>query len=74
MPRYTGRLNTSGVNLIEDGFRLSGFPRDTDPMLDDLASNGGPKKTHTLVAGSLAIDAGDNAICAAASAARRTRR
>ena len=29
------------------------------PQLDDLADNGGPKPTHALLAGSLAIDAGD---------------
>jgi hypothetical protein len=32
-----------------------------DPKLGPLASNGGPTKTMALLAGSKAIDAGDNA-------------
>jgi uncharacterized repeat protein (TIGR01451 family)/CSLREA domain-containing protein len=59
-----GTLNTSsGVNLVEDGScnaNLSG-----DPNLGPLASNGGPTQTHALLAGSIAIDAADDAICAA---------
>lgn len=31
-----------------------------DPVLGDLANNGGPTKTHALLAGSPAIDAGNN--------------
>jgi hypothetical protein len=31
-----------------------------DPRLAPLASNGGPTKTHALLAGSPAIDRGDN--------------
>lgn len=39
---------------------------DTDPRLDLLAANGGPTPTYALQADSPAIDAGDDAICAAA--------
>ena len=36
---------------------------DTDPLLGPFESNGGPTKTHTLLAGSPAIDVGDDAAC-----------
>src|SRR5690606_12693921 len=36
-----------------------------DPQLESLAANGGPTDTHALGAGSPAIDAGDDAVCAA---------
>ena len=36
-----------------------------DPLLGPLADNGGPTQTHTLLEGSGAIDAGDDAVCAA---------
>src|SRR5690606_29126136 len=39
---------------------------DTAPLLGPLASNGGTTQTHALLANSPAIDAGDNAGCAAA--------
>jgi CSLREA domain-containing protein len=51
---------TGSHNLIEDG---SGGLSDTiigDPLLGPLADNGGPTKTHALLAGSPAIDAGSN--------------
>ncbi|HKP92316.1 MAG TPA: choice-of-anchor Q domain-containing protein, partial [Chthoniobacterales bacterium] len=37
-----------------------GDRRNTDPLLGDLADNGGPTPTHALLAGSPAINAGDN--------------
>jgi hypothetical protein len=37
----------------------------TNPLLGTLADNGGPTETHALLAGSPAIDAGDNSTCAA---------
>lgn len=62
-----GILNTSGVNLVEDGScdpdAITG-----DPNLGPLADNGGPTKTHALLTDptlSPAIDAADNAVCAA---------
>ena len=36
-----------------------------DPMLGPLTGNGGPTQTHALLTGSLAINTGDNATCAA---------
>jgi len=53
---------TGSHNLIEDG---SGGLPDTitgDPNLAPLANNGGPTLTHALLAGSPAIDAGDDAL------------
>ncbi len=52
-------------SLIEnlDNFSLSSNNNNifyTDPMLGPLADNGGPTMTHTLLAGSPAIDAGLN--------------
>ncbi len=38
----------------------------TNPLLGALANNGGLTDTHALLDGSPAIDAGDNATCAAA--------
>jgi hypothetical protein len=60
----SGAIGTNTTNLVEDGScsaALSG-----DPHLDVLADNGGPTQTMKLLAGSPAIDAGDNATCAAA--------
>jgi len=37
----------------------------TDPLLGPLADNGGPTETQALLAGSPAIDAGDNSACPA---------
>jgi len=53
----------SGANNII-GLSILSTPPDTitdDPQLADLASNGGPTETHALLAGSPAIDAGNNA-------------
>lgn len=41
----------------------SDLPPGTDPMLGPLADNGGPTLTHALLAGSPAIDAGDDIDC-----------
>ncbi|HEY8158460.1 MAG TPA: PxKF domain-containing protein [Methylobacter sp.] len=65
-----GTVNSSGVNLVEDG--SCGADSDPlhfitgDPLLGPLADNGGPTQTHALLAGSIAIDKANNAICAAA--------
>jgi hypothetical protein len=37
----------------------------SDPLLGPLQNNGGPTKTHALLPGSPAIDAGNDAVCAA---------
>jgi hypothetical protein len=53
-----------GYNLIGEGGAISQFdaPTDqtgvTDALLGTLANNGGPTRTHALLAGSPAIDAG----------------
>jgi hypothetical protein len=58
----------SGKNLVGDGSCAA----DTEhfiignPMLGPLADNGGPTQTFALLPGSAAIDAADNAVCAAA--------
>jgi hypothetical protein len=59
-------------NLVEDGSctaSLSG-----DPMLAALADNGGPTWTMALLEGSPAIDAGDDATCAAAPVSGKDQR
>jgi len=66
-----GDFTSQGHNLIGDGTGGTGFvgtgdlvgttANPFDPKLGPLANNGGPTKTHALLAGSKAIDAGDNA-------------
>ncbi len=48
-----------GYNLVEDGSCLTAGTTSIsgDPMLGELADNGGPTKTHALLEGSPAIDA-----------------
>lgn len=57
----------SSHNLIGDADTAGGLTNGTngnivgaDPLLGDLADNGGPTFTHALLEGSPAIDAGDN--------------
>jgi len=55
-----GSINTNSHNLIQDGScspTLSG-----SPMLGPLQNNGGPTQTFALLAGSPAIDAGDDSV------------
>ncbi len=67
---------SNGLNLVSNGHNLAsdssctnltatGDRINTDPLLGPLQDNGGPTLTHALLAGSAAIDAGDNAVCAA---------
>ncbi len=49
-------------NLVEDG--SCGAALSGDPKLGPLANNGGPTQTMVLLAGSPAINAGNNAFCA----------
>jgi CSLREA domain-containing protein len=62
-----GTIGTNLNNLVEDGScSLNGVNFQTgDPQLGPLADNGGPTPTFALLPGSPAIDAGDNATCAA---------
>jgi CSLREA domain-containing protein len=56
-------------NLDSDNTCLLTGPGDlpgTNPLLGPLADNGGPTDTHALLAGSPALDAGNNSTCPAA--------
>lgn len=57
-------FQSSGYNLIGTGRGVSAFDNNdqtgvTDPLLGALADNGGPTKTHAVLPGSPALDAGD---------------
>lgn len=63
-------FNNSGVinasySLIEDGLAFVNGTNNNnltgDPLLGPLQNNGGPTRTHALLAGSIAIDAGNSA-------------
>ncbi len=65
-----GLFNSLGHNLLSNSFSANpssnfssakGDLLNVDPKLGALASNGGPTQTHALLAGSAAIDHGDNA-------------
>jgi hypothetical protein len=59
-----GTLSDSGHNLSSDGscdFAGSGSLNNTDPKLGPMGHYGGPTPTMPLLAGSPAIDGGDNA-------------
>jgi len=72
-PDVSGIFTSQGHNLIGDGTGGSGFTNGVngdifgtninpiDPKLGPLQNNGGPTKTMALLAGSPAIDKGDNA-------------
>jgi hypothetical protein len=61
-----GTINSLGYNLIEDTSgcmidgTLFGNITEVDPILGPLADNGGPTRTHALLLGSPAIDAGNS--------------
>ena len=68
-PDTFGTFSSSGPNLIGNaddstGFNASDLKGTTaaplNAMLGPLATNGGPTQTHALLAGSPALDAGDN--------------
>ena len=65
--------NCAGMGIVDGGHNLRWPSKDTtcvgyigDPKVAPLKNNGGPTKTMALRPGSAAINAGDNAICAAA--------
>jgi hypothetical protein len=63
-----GPLTDGGHNLSSDAscsFTNAGSLNNTDPLLGPLADNGGPTLTMALLAGSPAIDAGDDALAPA---------
>ncbi|MBZ0271881.1 hypothetical protein K8I61_07570 [bacterium] len=52
-----------GCNVLGGIFAMIGDDNDPiDPMIGSLGSNGGPTRTHNLLAGSPAIDAGTTAV------------
>src|SRR5207237_4216291 len=65
-PDCLGTLNSQGHNLIQNTNGcvitgvLTGNLFGVDPVLGPLIDNCGPTETHALLAGSPAIDAGDN--------------
>lgn len=63
----SGSIGTSSYNLVEDGSCSNGAVNNLsgDPKLGPLADNGGIVLTHALLAGSPAIDAGDDTFCPA---------
>jgi uncharacterized repeat protein (TIGR01451 family) len=61
-----GILNSLGHNLESTdtcGFAAAGDITDTNPLLGPLQDNGGATRTHALLPGSPAIDAGANGAC-----------
>ena len=66
----TNSFQSNGYNLIGTGNALGRFNQSgdqtgvTNPLLGPLADNAGPTKTHKLLTGSPAIDAGNPAVVA----------
>ncbi|MEX2142001.1 MAG: HYR domain-containing protein [Pirellulales bacterium] len=64
-PDFSGNAASLGNNLVGDTSDSSGWIasdlQNVDARLGPLANNGGPTMTHVLLAGSPAIDAGNNA-------------
>jgi CSLREA domain-containing protein len=62
----SGGVTSLGNNLdggTSCGFAQAGDQSGVDPLLEDLADNGGEVPTHALQEGSPAIDRGDDASC-----------
>jgi hypothetical protein len=67
-----GTIDSASHNLIGDSASSSGIQNGVNgnivgvnPLLGPLQNNGGPTMTHALLAGSPAIDAGDNCVLTA---------
>ncbi|MCA9053940.1 MAG: hypothetical protein KDA75_08895, partial [Planctomycetaceae bacterium] len=56
----TGLSATSGNTPDANGNFIGSGASPIDPLLGPLAFNGGPTQTHALLAGSLALDSGDD--------------
>jgi hypothetical protein len=52
----------SGTNIVDDSSVTGAGVLNTNPLLGPLANNGGPTLTLALLAGSPAINAGDNSV------------
>jgi hypothetical protein len=61
----TKAASTADHSLDSDGSCGVGALSKTNPLLEGLANNGGPNRTHAEEKGSLAIDAGNSASCPA---------
>ena len=59
----SGAITDGGGNLSYPDTTCPGI--NSDPMLGPLQNNGGPTQTMALLPGSAAIDAANDAICAA---------
>jgi CSLREA domain-containing protein len=76
-PDLSGVFTSQGHNLVgndsgatitaANGDQLGTPASPIDPRLGPLADNGGPTRTHALLAGSPALDAGDNSLAVDAS-------
>ncbi|MDQ6786500.1 MAG: carboxypeptidase-like regulatory domain-containing protein, partial [Acidobacteriota bacterium] len=71
-PDISGAFTSQGNNLVRNrsgssGYIASDLPDGTDPLLDVLKNNGGLSATHALLAGSPAIDAGNNSFATGAN-------
>lgn len=62
---YTGGADISTGNNLENGDSCGFNYSNTDPLLSPLGMHGGISRTHALLSGSQAIDAGNNATCLA---------
>lgn len=65
-----GTFISRGYNLEDSnqcGLKQATDLQNTTALLGPLADNGGPTPTHALLAGSFAIDNGDDAVCADAT-------
>ena len=72
----SGIWNSEGYNLSSDDtclFTQTGDQANTDPLLGPLADYGGPSRTHSLQAGSPAMDTGTNIDCPAEDQRGETR-
>ena len=70
-PTLTVFAPNSLIGTVQSGVVLTGMPlQGVDPKLGALMFNGGPTRTQSLVAGSLAINAGSNPLSLADRPAR----
>ena len=70
----TGSISVDNHNIIQDNASCLGTAISIDPLLGVLKNNGGTTQTHALLAGSPAINAGDDAICNAVPVNNRDQR
>jgi hypothetical protein len=57
-----GSINTTGVNLVEDGSLTGANILNVNPRLGSLQNNGGSTLTHAPLSGSPVINMGDNSL------------